>query len=58
MAVQKKSNNYCCVYGCTTFYSSDDSISFHRLPNPKDPKILLKNSFGIEELVVGFGLSS
>lgn len=52
-AVQNKSNNYCCVYGCKTFYSADGSISFHWLPNQNDPKILVKNSLGIEELVDG-----
>ncbi|KAF0715385.1 Ribonucleoside-diphosphate reductase [Aphis craccivora] len=51
MAVRKKSNNHCSVYGCNTYYFSDKSISFHQLPNRNEPKILHKNNFGIEELV-------
>jgi len=50
MAVQKKSNNYCSVFGCNAYYWSDKSISFHQLPNRNEPKILQKNNFGIQEL--------
>ncbi|XP_003243795.1 uncharacterized protein LOC100568499 isoform X2 [Acyrthosiphon pisum] len=48
---KKKSNNYCSVYGCNSFYLTNECISFHRLPDLNEPKISWKNSFGIEELV-------
>jgi len=51
MAVRKKSNNHCSVYGCNTYYFSNKSISFHQLPNRNEPKILHKNNFVTEELV-------
>jgi hypothetical protein len=51
MAAKKKSNNYCSVFGCQSYYSFDENISFHRIPNVKDPKVLFKNKWGIEELV-------
>lgn len=47
----KKSNNYYCVYGCKSYYRTDDSISFHRLPMLYEPKVLWRNNKEFEELV-------
>ncbi len=50
-STKKKSNNYCSVFGCCSFYSTNEDISFHCLPKINDPKVLLKNKWGQEELV-------
>lgn len=50
MASQKKSHNYCSVFGCKTKYSSSDYISFHSFPSTKEPKVLWRNKNGVEEL--------
>ncbi|CAI6359689.1 unnamed protein product [Macrosiphum euphorbiae] len=48
---KKKSNNYCSVFGCFSYYSTNEDISFHLIPKSNDPKVLLKNKWGQEELV-------
>lgn len=51
MCTKKRSKNYCSVFGCKSYYLSDDSIGFHRLPKANKTKILWKNKYGIQELV-------
>ncbi|XP_050426264.1 uncharacterized protein LOC126836698 [Adelges cooleyi] len=51
MANKKKSNKYCCVFGCNSYYSINTNLSFHQFPNLKEPKVLWKNKIGIEELI-------
>lgn len=50
MAVSRNSRIYCGVFGCNTFYSTNENISFHLLPNEYDPKVLWINKMGKEEL--------
>lgn len=49
MNEKKKSNVYCSVYGCKTFYSSDNSVSFHWFPNEKEGNVPWTNKNGIIE---------
>jgi len=50
-STKKKSYNYYSIFGCCSFYSTNEDISFHCLPKINDPKVLLKNKWGQEELV-------
>lgn len=47
----KKSHNFCSVFGCSSKYSSYESISFHQFPKENEKPIIWKNKFGIEEKV-------
>jgi len=47
----KKSNTYCSVYGCSTFYNSGSDISFHSLPKANSNKIKWVNKNGTSQMI-------
>lgn len=50
MAVSRNSRIYCGVYGCKTFYSTNENISFHLFPKENEPKVVWTNKMGKKEL--------
>lgn len=50
-STNKKSNTYCSVYGCSTFYSNVNDISFHSLPKENDKKVSWINKSGTTEMI-------
>jgi len=51
MTQQKKSHNFCSVFGCNSRYSTCEGINFHQFPKDNEIKIMWLNKFGVEELV-------
>lgn len=51
MAVSRNSRIYCGVFGCKTFYSTNENISVHLFPKENESKVLRINKMGKEELV-------
>ncbi|KAL5246156.1 hypothetical protein ACI65C_013564 [Semiaphis heraclei] len=47
----KKSNTYCSVYGCSTYYNSGSDISFHSLPKENSNKIKWINKNGTSQMI-------
>ncbi|XP_015374594.1 PREDICTED: uncharacterized protein LOC107169384 [Diuraphis noxia] len=48
---KRKSNTYCSVYGCKTFYSNEGNVSFHTFPKENQSKVKWLNKSGIEEMI-------
>lgn len=48
---KSKSNVYCSVYGCKTFYLTDNSISFHWFLEANKSKVQWTNQNGYKELL-------
>lgn len=51
MTQQKRSHNFCSVFGCNSRYSTCVGISFHQFPKENQTKIMWLNKLGVEELV-------
>lgn len=48
---KSKSNVFCSVFGCKTYYSTDNSISFHWFPEANKSKVQWTNNNGSIELI-------
>ena len=46
-----KSNVYCSVYNCNTYYCEDKSVSFHWFPKEKQCTVPWTNKNGIIEYI-------
>lgn len=47
----RKSNTYCSVYNCSTFYSNTNDVSFHSLPKANRNKVKWVNKNGNTEMI-------
>lgn len=48
---KRKSNTYCSVFGCKTFYTLEGDVSFHTFPKENGNKVKWINSSRIEEMI-------
>lgn len=51
MTQQKKSHNFCSVFGCNSRYSTCECISFHQFPKENEIPIMWLNKLEVEEPV-------